>query len=372
MIHFPEPNPDEWLPGYIGRISRVNNLHRTRIWRELNLRAGSEQTSAPLKTWAAPLARVLGRSIAETMTAHTLEPLLRALYPPLPSMGSVPHPYTLRAIRLVEAQAPDGLPRLCRECVQEDIGFWGFSYWRRGHQTPGVRWCMKHDCDLVDATDQHAAHTLPEECDPASRLHLPTFKSCSAVKRYADICAGLLEMADRIPVVQARFRLRKRAFDIGCRTSISGTRENISDRAINLFSWGWLVTIFPTIQQKNIGEFFSPIDGILRSGTNPANGISYAVALSSMFDSADAALIDASRSLTPAERDEVAGNYSPRYAATRSHIRRFHSVRARPTGVPQRLNTAHELWPFLGSSTDLDDDEDDEDEDDEDEDDLMR
>jgi len=322
MIQLPELNPDEWLAGYIGRVARMNSVSRNRVWHEFQAMAGSSSWPSARKTWASPLAEALQLSIPEVMTEHTLEPLLRALYPTLPGSGAKADPYNLHAIQIAEVATPDRLLRLCPACVREDIGFWGFSYWRRSHQIPGIRWCAKHDGHLLDVADRLAVDLFPEECQTNERSML-TYEHSAPVRRYADFCAGLLEMGVRVPVVQARFRMRRRAISMGVRTSILGSRTNVSDKVLEVFPSSWLTTLIPDIGAKKLGSHFPAIDSVCRSGSKPASGIAYALVVSSLYDCADMALMDISRSLTEIESAEVADLCSPSSAGLRSNRLRW-------------------------------------------------
>ena len=52
----------------------------------------------------------------------------------------------------------------CPECVREDEGFWGFSYWRRCHQLPGRQWCDKHsETRLAHVPGMRSFEQLPGE-----------------------------------------------------------------------------------------------------------------------------------------------------------------------------------------------------------------
>jgi len=50
--------------------------------------------------------------------------------------------------------------RSCHECVLADVNEYGFAYWRRDHQLPGVLVCQKHGAPLL---------ALPYGCDSVHR-----------------------------------------------------------------------------------------------------------------------------------------------------------------------------------------------------------
>lgn len=54
--------------------------------------------------------------------------------------------------------------RFCPECFKEDIDRFGESYWRRFHQVPGVLYCIKHGCELVDSEVMIIDCDLEQRC----------------------------------------------------------------------------------------------------------------------------------------------------------------------------------------------------------------
>lgn len=58
--------------------------------------------------------------------------------------------------------------RVCKQCLDEDIAFYGESYWHRSHNLPGAFYCVKHQCLLCETS--LPAHgrplaKLPVECE---------------------------------------------------------------------------------------------------------------------------------------------------------------------------------------------------------------
>ena len=46
-------------------------------------------------------------------------------------------------------RVPVNYLRYCPECIEEDLKFWNFSYWRKSHHFPGVDWYTKHFLSLI-------------------------------------------------------------------------------------------------------------------------------------------------------------------------------------------------------------------------------
>lgn len=84
--------------------------------------------------------------------------------------------------------------RSCSACAMEDIATWGFAWFRRVHQLPGVDWCLKHS---------HALHAEPAPVNfldfakwkivqPPLRLKKPS-KIAPFVHRYVHAITWLAE-----------------------------------------------------------------------------------------------------------------------------------------------------------------------------------
>lgn len=54
--------------------------------------------------------------------------------------------------------------KFCPKCLKEDIEVLGESYWRRSHQIPGVFFCIKHECKLLESTIQASESRVFQEC----------------------------------------------------------------------------------------------------------------------------------------------------------------------------------------------------------------
>lgn len=54
--------------------------------------------------------------------------------------------------------------KFCPICFKEDIDKLGESYWRRLHQIPGVFYCIKHECQLVESKVKVANCRVEQNC----------------------------------------------------------------------------------------------------------------------------------------------------------------------------------------------------------------
>lgn len=345
-MHFPELHPDELLMGYIGRVARLNYVTRGQLQSAVHQRFGDVQWTGARKTWSVPLASALGLSVPELLTGHTLEPLIRVNCPPIAPYRDAPLDHGhLPAIQQAEVSVQGRKLRLCSSCVREDLGFWGYSYWRRSHQLHGVRWCLKHRCGLLDAHDRCVEDLFPEECEAAVRALL-TYMHSAPVRRFADICVGLLEIERRIPVGQSRYRMRRQASALGLRLSLLGQRATVSDHVAEHFPARWLTELIPSFRTKVAGRNFPAVDNVCRNGESQSVGVAFALVLAALYRDADAALLDISRPLTEEEAEDMALIATPKIAGARGRWLNQQAKR-RPLAVPpEKAPAVHQPWPF--------------------------
>ncbi len=133
----PELLPDEDVLGYLGRLSTLNELGDPIFTgRALRKATGVDKTVPTVEV----LSQLLAQPLETIVLSHTLLPFLDAFVPApdeyqwLAETGPARHMLERRSVRRRRQWA-----RVCRQCVDEDIGFRGFSYFRRTHQLPARR-----------------------------------------------------------------------------------------------------------------------------------------------------------------------------------------------------------------------------------------
>lgn len=250
-MHIPQLMPDELLSGYIGRIGTLNCANRQRIQSQLGAPAyrGVKITPSSQKTWTYILSEATRVNPEQIVRAHTLVPLLRAVRTDdsFCAHGDLLWSATVHRNELV---LPKKKAFLCLSCADEDENFWGFGYWRRSHQIPGVEWCMKHEipltrCDIPNAFDQGT--TYARRTDSASAKHGPWN---AKTQQYAHVCNGFLDFDRPVPARQAAYRLWKRAINSRLRIGRNGCRTNLSDMAAMQMPISWLLNLFPELKNK--------------------------------------------------------------------------------------------------------------------------
>lgn len=280
--------PDELAHGYLGRIRAINLLSSSEKAASALLDSYLTKDALPDKARrVASLAAAANLSLQTFCQHHTFIPFLRTasnIGPGIPHGSSTQLP-------LIESLAfrlllPDAMA--CRQCIAEDLEFWGFSYWRRRHQLPGVVWCDKHHEPLFEA-DKGFDHCPSVAENPADGRgdRFGDVLGDTLVTRYIEIATGLLDCRQPVSYHQAANKLSQRAQALGIRVAQTGQRENLSDIALQLAPRKWLSFLLPGIESKKPGEYCPLLDKVVRHYGLPQ---CRALALALLFDSSDDAL----------------------------------------------------------------------------------
>jgi hypothetical protein len=309
-MHMPCLLPDEFLPGYLGRVARLNGIASGY---EMKIRVkASRHPLQPTRLAIEWLAQASQMSLDVLIQQHTLIPLFRAVR----EEGCGAHHDDRNTIKQYGMGLPSKRAQLCHECVTEDQAFWGFSYWRRSHQVPGVSWCTKHETPLSRTTQCADLFSFPEEALCAEDL--ATFERAdltTSTRRYADISMGLLDLSCPLPTVQVALRIQAQARRLGLRTSRRGKHDNVSDYVLAKMPTPWLLDHFPALANKVAAQHVSSIDGVCNANRVAFRSSTYALVAAALYGSADEALIEITSPLTDAERTYIASRSDFRTAA---------------------------------------------------------
>lgn len=279
--------PDELAHGYKGRLLRLNVLNNTdrllKSLREHFHKAGSECKDFPL---APLLASSSNLGVAEFVRAHTLLPFQRAVTSIKPKLAHG-DPADLVVIRNSAFRLSKSGAFLCPECVAEDKQFWGFAYWRRIHQLPGIDWCPKHSCSLMWSPSENELEWQPNPKN-AKGIDLPTDAGDHPIiQRFTEIIFDMLDRECPLSCFEASSKLSLRAQSMGIRIAKTGSSPNLSDLALQMAPRAWLTRWFPGFNKKRQGAYFPAIDRAVRQTGTP---FASAFALALLFESADEAL----------------------------------------------------------------------------------
>ncbi|MDP9877256.1 hypothetical protein J2W25_000882 [Variovorax boronicumulans] len=272
----------------------------------------------------AVISAVAGVSVATLIQAHTLVPYDGAV------VGTVntdwcDESYSSCQLRSRGTSNRVHVRALCPMCTDEDLRFWGFSYWRRSQQIDGLVWCQKHECPLFRTTGQGTWQTLPHElldkARPESDAVLADAIENPVLRRYAETCAELLHRPRPLVSFQVLRSLIPRAYACGLVVEQRATGTRLSDLAVERISGPWQQLFWKELSSKAPGAYLPSLDDTLvrlRSGSCHHD---YALAFALLYDSVDEAFNDLQRKL-PTYRSllpllNVEAARVPRYAAAR-------------------------------------------------------
>lgn len=303
MIHWPELLPEEMLAGYVGRVARMNGISQQRLWRHLHEHETLASKPGHLRTWVHALATAYPLDADALAGSHTLIPLLTVLRPTGSSM-KMADPKCVAAIRQCETALPDRGPRLCPACVEEDLGFWGLSYWRRNHQVRGVDCCPKHGVPLHQVDNPDALAMFPEECRGNARQFAPAVAEPWR-SRFTEMVTELMDLKSAIPSNQALYRLLRRCEQFQARHHPNCKRAPLAQAVHRILHGSGLEQVFPTLLQSRRELHLTSHGSHTTHWTRSGTGYAYALALTALYANPDDALRDALTPLNPEEADDV-------------------------------------------------------------------
>lgn len=303
MIHWPELLPEEMLAGYVGRVARLNEISQQRLWRHLHEHESLTSKPGHLRTWVHALATAYPLDADTLASSHTLIPLLTVLRPQGSNMKMADPKYAA-ALHQCETALPDRGPRLCQACVEEDLGFWGFSYWRRNHQVCGIDCCPKHGVPLHQVDNPDALAMFPEECRGNARQLAPAVAEPWR-SRLTEMVTELMDLKSAIPSNQALYRLLKRCEQFQARHHPNCKRAPLAQAVHLILHGSGLEQVFPTLLQTRRELHLSSHGSHTTHWTRSGTGYAYALTLTALYAAPDEALRDALTPLSPEETDDM-------------------------------------------------------------------
>lgn len=256
----PEILPDELLVGYLGRVIFLN----TGTWpRDLKTAVRVlEQICSPdgthscdrdaLANGASELVSITGHRVSWVYQAHTLQPLLHPFTEKLPE--------TTRSYWAEDWWSSCVGSSFCQKCVNEDLEFYGFSFWRRSHQVQGRCSCPKHGTLL-----ERVLHTWPFSKPPGGWIdtglteHLAPITNAlhaRSTARYVALCDDVLDggwcCSPRKIHVAISLRMKQLALALSPRHRFG---QHHYDYLIRIVDLEWLRNVLPMAQKwKPISE----------------------------------------------------------------------------------------------------------------------
>lgn len=303
MIHAPCLMPDEDARGYWGRVLRLNAVpagssfetsFTKRVRRQMPGQGNTENDVA------AAISSVAGVSAAALIQAHTLVPYYGAVVGTVDS-DWCDDSYVSWELRNRGTSTGAHVRALCPMCADEDLRFWGFSYWRRSHQIDELVWCQKHECPLFRVkgvgTWQTLPHELQEKARPVSDAVLADAKDNPVLRRYAETCAELLHRPRPFASFQVLRSLLPRAFACGLSVEERAAGPRLSDLAADRIAGPWQQLFWEELSCKAPGAYLPSLDDDLVRLRSGSWRHSYALTCALLYESVDQAFNDLQRKL---------------------------------------------------------------------------
>lgn len=281
--------PDEFAAAFMGRIGVLNGLKSPgRVQELLHQQAAATKEKNRHPPVVLTLAKLAVKDSSDFVRNHTLVPF----YSFIRDSGKC-HPYGqpggLGMLYQHGVRSEQFGPYQCSACIEEDLQLRGFAYWRRSHQVPGITHCMKHLTQLV-SNNEATFGQLPRVLERPSNGTNKNFHVEAILVKYAEISAGLLDISSPLPRMHVTRALADRARALGIRAHTTGSRPLVSDLVLEKMPKEWLAKFFPRIARKAKGAFVRPFDFMCNSGSKRMMPISYVLAATALFDTADEAL----------------------------------------------------------------------------------
>jgi hypothetical protein len=291
MIHVPKPLPDELAIGHLGRLFILNGIDRPlRKAQYVNKYAPARNANSGSRRYVKTLAALSGQTVADYLFHHSCFPFYRAVHSDN-WRGQEKTQLALSVIGLSATRVNPFGVSICPRCVEEDVGFWGFSYWRRSHQLPGIDWCQKHRCALIKTRRDAPVEMLPHEvlADATATTVSEKAMQNEVIFRYSEICMEFLGRNHSISTRHMVSCLQQRARDLQIRPRPGVPGFHLHDMAMQQVDGEWLLKYFPDIFSKNSSSSLS------RTYTSTQIAYStpyYALALALLYESVDEAFTD--------------------------------------------------------------------------------
>lgn len=357
----PKALPDEFVRGYRGRIRHVNGMKNgkevTNALRHLKS-SGEEAICGGERTAELNLYAVANEmSTEEFASMHSMLPFTRAV---VSEGNETPHgsPKSIKVTVSMGMHAPCKSAMHCTECVKEDRDFWGYAYFRRMHQLPGVHWCTKHSLPLVGELNWQAFDFEPGNTSKVLSTAMEKMKRFSdqpaAIQKYVEFATAYIDEPGVISIQHILSKIVQKMADLG----LNCTEDVVNGLIINNYPQDWLRTVIPTTRGPGVKHNLFVFDRILRPHIEPFSTEKYLILLPLLFDEVDVAL---NWLKTPSVENlavqKKSQRYSPDIWATKEAFALYVNAKGSHRRMAMKLNRqvyhasntmkAHG-WPSLG------------------------
>lgn len=280
-LYIPALMPDEFISGYLGRIACINGYKSDRPSR-LALRKWHDYhfPGKPCTTLTTQLADANGIDTFSFAKHHTLIPIIRAVSSFLAEQRhGDPNGHGLlwtHGSRILRNDL-----QFCTECINEDLDYHGFSYWRRSHQLPGIDWCTKHAVPLLTVSTTKSLWSEPatlKTYKPSYVIHDSDIENNPTLNRYAETLSFALDLDHPIVPAAISKHLGLKAIEMGLRRYPKGDNPTLSDLALRSLPASWLARHFPKLTEKRTGMYLYEYDGVCSTSGKAHPSTSYILA----------------------------------------------------------------------------------------------
>lgn len=237
--------PEEWAPGYLGRVATFNALQSEGGVYDQLFEASTDVKRRANPSWRAEsLARCSGLSLDEFGRLHTLQPLFGAFKA---SKSAHDPKYWVSIVNV--SNFGRNLQFFCPKCVDADLEFHGVSYWRRHLQIPGQLSCPAHQSPLAYTTQASGMLRSPVEALDSAKV-VPAevanaAKESTAVQRFLGLVAHFLGPWSTVTVLCLAQALRSRSEVVGSPDMSMWIRPYVRSIPSNVYPAAWLNRCFP-------------------------------------------------------------------------------------------------------------------------------
>ena len=289
----PTIQPDEWLEGYRGRLSRLNDIS-TRFGIEPALRnviAHCRDNKSGTLSFIGLISMALEMPTSDIVLRHTLWPANFAV-DRTSDHNAIAHQAANINGKLVFSSSMRRQTWLCPRCVENDLNQLHFSYWRRSHQLPGQLFCPNHGHELQFVPRINHLVRLPQEhlgvAAASSTELLEHVRRSDHVTRAMQIYNAILEGQFKPRREHCAAVLSRRAESLGMTVDAAGRFPEVKDLVEQHIPNAWLKDATPRV--TSLLNPLGFVDNVFDTSMVGLSGVSIAIVAALIYDDANVAL----------------------------------------------------------------------------------
>lgn len=280
VLVVPKLLPDEFILGWLGRFSIANGRDDTwcflnELKTERKLVAPADQTTYLTSELVTDYVEI---SPLDLKKLHTFAPWFRCCDNTEQSQESILDGSRSETIRKAAHRSS-----YCLDCIRQDGELWGWTYWRRSQQLPGVTHCLKHGTRLHFTSSLCFITHSPLR---AISIGKPVVDGSSFAQHYSEIAVGMMEEARPRNLRSVRESLNNLIAVLSGESTFVRSEQFLASAAMKKVPDTWVSHAFLGKVTKN-----QVVRTISTSTTNRLTPAYVAIALSVLFDDSEQALL---------------------------------------------------------------------------------